>query len=463
MKPKFLISFLFAFMVLSCQDQFSEPTTNERAGVETTKEKQSTLSVNNKEVSVAIQNLLNSATSPLSRTSDRSYTIVAYPNNEEPLLYIINFENDGGFVLLSATKALDPVLAYAEEGNFSIKAAREPLIEWLGGIEALRTEREAMPTDSLFSTIDKWYCLAGTTEMPDNTSISRSASYDDLSVAIQTTRDARDDAEADGAFIYYPGMQFCDDAKQCNDMWEMARMSINPEWESSWQSLCFVAKKSNQKTNRSVPNFLNTKWGQQSGFNRFYPTKEDGTRPPAGCVPVAMAQMMYFHKYPSKFEWNKMSLTYSDDYNAALLWDIAQKAGTQDGGTDYHNYVPALQSYGYNAIIYDYNYSQVLQRIEQGKRPILLRGPQTNGEAGHAWLTTGCKDIDIVDSFTLYYVSYSGDYMNTMSAAYKPISHQTSLYMNWGWYGSNDGYYTSATPYGYSFRIEHYVTAEPKK
>ena len=40
----------------------------------------------------------------------------------EPLLYIVNWANDGGFVVVSATKKCFPVACYSETGNFSLDA-----------------------------------------------------------------------------------------------------------------------------------------------------------------------------------------------------------------------------------------------------------------------------------------------------------------------------------------------------
>ena len=40
----------------------------------------------------------------------------------EPLLYIVNWTNEGGFVVVSASKKCFPVVCYSETGNFSLDA-----------------------------------------------------------------------------------------------------------------------------------------------------------------------------------------------------------------------------------------------------------------------------------------------------------------------------------------------------
>ncbi|MDE5677484.1 Spi family protease inhibitor [Phocaeicola sp.] len=39
-------------------------------------------------------------------------------NQSNPLMYIINYENNGGYVIVSATKKYYPILAYSDTGTF---------------------------------------------------------------------------------------------------------------------------------------------------------------------------------------------------------------------------------------------------------------------------------------------------------------------------------------------------------
>ena len=68
-----------------------------------------------------------------------------------------------------------------------------------------------------------------------------------------------------------------------------------------------ILKKRNkvQSTKHSVPELLTTRWNQGSPYNILCPKyykKEDGTQhyPATGCTATAMAQVMYFYKYPEK-------------------------------------------------------------------------------------------------------------------------------------------------------------------
>lgn len=67
-------------------------------------------------------------------------------------------------------------------------------------------------------------------------------------------------------------------------------------------------EKEPESSKRRAPAYYNcileTKWGQSAPFNNLC----NGNV--AGCVAVAMAQIMYKHKYPSSYSWSNMLKTY---------------------------------------------------------------------------------------------------------------------------------------------------------
>ena len=67
-------------------------------------------------------------------------------------------------------------------------------------------------------------------------------------------------------------------------------------------------EKEPESSERRAPAYYNcileTKWGQSAPFNNLC----NGNV--AGCVAVAMAQIMYKHKYPSSYSWSNMLKTY---------------------------------------------------------------------------------------------------------------------------------------------------------
>jgi hypothetical protein len=202
-----------------------------------------------------------------------------------------------------------------------------------------------------------------------------------------------------------------------------------------------------------VEPFIQVNWNQNSGWNMFCPEDEEGPggHVYVGCVAVAMAQAMTVYEYPARpqgvksyvhpdygsievnynlaapYEWDLMGAGSPDEYNAILLYHAAV-AVEMDFGADGSG--AFVRSGATPAMINYFNYSgsarfenrfadteewvnALVAELEAG-RPIIYRGNPEDGSAGHAWNLDG------------YYASNTVDY----------------FHMNFGWSGSQNGYYT---------------------
>lgn len=201
-----------------------------------------------------------------------------------------------------------------------------------------------------------------------------------------------------------------------------------------------------------VEPFIDVNWNQNSGWNRFCPEDEEGPggHVYVGCVAVAMAQAMSVYEYPVRpqgvksyvhpdygsigvnydladpYEWGQMSATSSDGFNAILLYHCAV-AVEMDFGADGSG---AWVRTAAGAMVQFFNYARSVDFVDryaddeewvaalaselEAGRPIVYRGNPGDGTAGHAWNVDG------------YYASNSVDY----------------FHMNFGWSGSQNGYYT---------------------
>lgn len=194
------------------------------------------------------------------------------------------------------------------------------------------------------------------------------------------------------------------------------------------------------------------KWGQGSPFNQYCFTT-NGQQALAGCGPVAVSQIMAYHKYPTHHEntrtgaiytypWDQMK--YITDISSAYSQPaIAQQVARfieQVGSECYANYgVSATSTYLYNCItaleemgymvapvngnksIY-YDINQVKESLST-IGPVLMTGQSDQG--GHAWVIEGyLRMYDITPNVT--------------STGMKEL-----LKCNWGWNSRADGYYIS--------------------
>ena len=111
-----------------------------------------------------------------------------------------------------------------------------------------------------------------------------------------------------------------------------------------------ILKKRNkiQGTKHSVPELLTTRWNQGSPYNILCPKyykEEDGTRhyPATGCTATAMAQVLYFYKYPEKTKTiipaHSNTYTYKDaaDGNKMKTATVTTKAIPRNTVIDWDN------------------------------------------------------------------------------------------------------------------------------
>ena len=199
----------------------------------------------------------------------------------------------------------------------------------------------------------------------------------------------------------------------------------------------------------AVQPLLKSKWGQD------YPYSKQ-TRYMTGCVATAVAQVMYYHKWPaqgkgqesytvkfdntvrsadftkSHYDWDNMLLDYNrrnittkqEDAVALLMNDVGIATNMQytdrASGTQSYMAERALRNYfDYDAAMVTRSYEGVDNFIEIVKEelrngfPLYISGDSKTG-GGHAWV---CDGFDEEDRF----------------------------HMNFGWNGQANGYYSLAT------------------
>ena len=220
-------------------------------------------------------------------------------------------------------------------------------------------------------------------------------------------------------------------------------------------------------------------WNQDYPFRNMCP-KEDGLNTAVGCVPLAMAQMLYYHKRPLKtfceipshvegidavpagtvIDWGNMDALPENIVkpeqkdavaNLALYCGLAVTAdyGLKGTGADGHSIVYAMAKYfGYNPSMeyldrnnYSYEDWTLLINTELGKgRPVFYGGQSSSG--GHRFLLYGYKN-------GLYYINwgwgkdYNGYYRLSVTDFFSPIGDD---YGGISKYNHNQGAIVEAYP-----------------
>lgn len=222
---------------------------------------------------------------------------------------------------------------------------------------------------------------------------------------------------------------------------------------------------------RAVAPLLTTQWNQDEPYN-LQCGKYGDKYMPAGCVAVAVAQVMKYHNFPAKgngvtdemvispstdlsqsvYNWNKMRDTYeAGTYNdaeaeavALLMRDVGRALWTYytpESSSAFSAYIaPALHkhfNYSKDArlLMRDYytsqNWMDIIRENLTAGQPVVYCGSNVPGNTGHVFV---CDGID------------ENDY----------------LHINWGWSGNCDGYFdiNAFAPYGtddgeYTYYAEH--------
>ena len=237
-----------------------------------------------------------------------------------------------------------------------------------------------------------------------------------------------------------------------------------------------------------VEPLVTTKWTQEKYYNAYCPVSSQQNydwdcRTPVGCVALTMSNLMYYYRYPAKgksgvmyvpverddegeiiFTYPTQSVNFAhqtydydamcnrlDNYNgevANLIYNagvsVRMNYGHDGSGSQSEYAIEALQSkFGFSEKAKFQNIIDIVTDIEEhpnsnlisrwidaakeeldNRRPIFFSGTSQSA-GGHAW---------IVDGYTTLY--------DTVITDGEPVvTSQTYFHVNWGWAGSDNGYY----------------------
>lgn len=192
------------------------------------------------------------------------------------------------------------------------------------------------------------------------------------------------------------------------------------------------------------PNKIHTKWGQGHPYNQYCFTSS-GEKALAGCLPVAFAQALTYYDYPLeingyKIHWEHLHFSYPSNYNHAesssrLIHELGVAVNAIYGvsGTTAHPEVmmDRLLEWGFSLRKDDvFHEIKMIHNVH---------------EYGPALICAYC-DYDEINNY--YYNGHEwiidGAIAQTRNGKVRFLYH-----CNWGWNGSEDGYFlsTAFNPY----------------
>ncbi len=367
-----------------------------------------------------------------------------YGEDNTPSMYIINYEG-GGFVIVGATKNYYPILAYSETNSMNVE-------------EAMKTGFSIWADETKLNIAES-----------DSWDEEAQAEFRRMWVAYETSKadivplDATDDHYRDGTLFRQrlgelyelcPGYSFgpLTSAKSFLSQSEYNNYVERAELYGSPLEFTIVGYKS--PTQGVVGPLINTTWDQENNYNALCKNNC-----PAGCVAVAMAQIMKYYEWPQIYDWNNMPNNYATLATQTLISDIGLAVDMEykpnESGASMENAKKGFESMGYTVVRKKHEADDILKEVFYKHRPVYMTGDRKNFIGftwkGHAWV---CEGVDYYDATVSYFVEYlvnrstNPSYSSCGIPSY--LYPQTSFgggrylfYMNWGWNGQYNGWYTA--------------------
>ena len=255
-------------------------------------------------------------------------------------------------------------------------------------------------------------------------------------------------------------LAYSEDGEITSELQEMLNVFVRNIDVNQHQNMELAASSSELRATRITdgsiePLLKNIAWGQSEPFNLNTPTVE-GVKSPVGCVATAVAQLLYFYRYPAAtisdipayttttynidvagvkkgttFDWSNMLDNYENGYTDAQAKAVSDLMSVVDAAVEMDfreeesasnklcakelveifGYDPDLIRVSYRSSYSFGEWSHLIYNELKEKRPVLIAGYTMAG--GHRFLCDG------IDKNGLFHI-------------------------NWGWGGSRDGYYDLA-------------------
>lgn len=361
-----------------------------------------------------------------------------------PLLYVVNWGNNNGYIVVSANKKSTPVVAFADTGSFDpeIDLASKSYIE--GYKDQVREAYKDM-SDSLRLKYALEWSVFEKTEL-DSLSAKTRTSGTNIDQMIQDEINKKIDlgytyiGKITGASHYLPA-----------DEYQALIMDVSthtdPAYDYEEVSLFFIKSFNHEQ----IGPLMGTKWHQGEPFNVDAPNNI------AGCVPIAVAQIAYYHKYPAKYNWSEIYpnpiLNSAFKYFITDIRNLCRVEYESDGTqSNYDKAYKAFQSLGYVVNKGGLPDFIKLRNEIKARNPVYIRGENYLGDNGHAWVCEGYQNIRYEGVISMIADSKYGptranaSYTDYSFFVYPPSSLDQDLYgefyyMNMGWGGINNGWY----------------------
>lgn len=409
-----------------------------------------------------INRLLVSSISPISTKSrSNGFTIdTIHGDNSTPLIYVVNFGENNGFLLISALKTAFPILAYNNVGHYDATSLN-PNAKFVLENMAFNVENSlTLPSDSIQINRNLWKSFEASTalssrseEMMDEYETWPDDVKELYHQAVSVMRDSighwpshdymiLSDGPTDGGTAYgWP------ETTPWEEIYQFAEGACYPTFMCRSKMLSALLRKSTVLVNERQLCGLQTKWGQQKDYNQSYAPLSNGKLPPAGCCAVAAGQIMRFYEWPQSFNWDDMPNDCATKTTSDFLLRIAETADAKYSETKTSitsdNINSAIKKFGYKT-----NGIKELNSIDplsiSAQIPVLITGLAYDSfkdkKSGHAFVACGYSIFVWQEEALLYTITRPSRF----DCVNRFVTHTgcaENVYINWGYYGNENGFF----------------------
>lgn len=426
---------LATIMIVACQNDGIFTELHEKQNVVATKlKKEYTTEVNEKTALYVAETFDYGNTTRSVKTIKELKTI--NDTNGYPLFYIVNYADDQGFILISATKNYYPVLAYNNEGNFELNENTPiSLLSWIEETKASIEFSQSQPIDSSSIYRSMWskynkINFTGPQTRSENSGIQATTYINQWRAEGYECYDLSDAIAAELPSDVYT--RFLANAEN----------SIFPLYNYEEYAIVRVKETDNS---HSIENLFTNTWHRYSPYNAdIIPAGN------ASYGTIAAAQIMRYHEYPTHYDYDNMPTDASSsevtEFIAHIETALERFAVSGVNREDAYCIKNALDTtflYSSSMRVVPHDISYISAQL-YNNRPMIMTGTNSSGTK-HAWVASGyrrflgTRDYELMVPVSEYEYSCIDSYSYlTMESFY--------TYCNWGGVsGKSNGYFSEST------------------
>lgn len=373
--------------------------------------------------------------------------------------YAVNYR-EGGFGIVSATKKFAPILAFSESGHLTPEALEgNGIAFWTSCMTADIVRAEASLAEDSPEYADA-RALWRDYERSEYASASAAANYprDAYYWSLQLRSEfmnkswiCRNDVSGFKSAVSAYGTSVGSDldarVAEKERLLKIAYAGADVPSAFVWGE-----GKSGESETKIMP-IVGTYWHQRYPYNKENEPADapDKQRYPAGCVTIAVSQIMNYHRHPATvsgvpIDWTLTQEKFASTENPEIpklirLVNIGVKTENGPFGSS-SNIVYArdfLRQNGYAVTQYASDFASVVESEIRANRPVYMRGVQPEASAGHAWICDGfysCVNHYAIDSYTISQTqkeNFTTTPYNRELARMRSMQGNIFYHMNWGW------------------------------